>query len=59
MTQFIKRHKDCQLQLLNGLNSLGLELLVTDDTYRLPTVTAIKVPAGVEWKAVCDYAMKK
>lgn len=38
---------------------MGLELLVSDDKYRLPTVIAIKVPAGVDWKAVCEYAMKK
>lgn len=26
---------------------------------RLPCVTAIKVPVGVDWKQVADYAMTK
>lgn len=59
MSNFIKRHHDCSVKLKNGLISLGLELLVTDEKYRLPTVTTIKVPKGVDWKAVCECAMKK
>lgn len=58
MENFIKRHHDCSLKLKAGLISLGLELLVTDEKYRLPTVTSIKVPANVEWRSVCEYAMK-
>ncbi|KAJ6635526.1 Alanine--glyoxylate aminotransferase [Pseudolycoriella hygida] len=58
MSKFIKRHDDCSKQLKNGLLSLGLELLVSNEKWRLPTVTTIKVPTGVDWKAVCEYAMK-
>lgn len=56
---FIKRHQDCSVKLRDGLTALGLELLVSDEKYRLPTVTAIKVPTGVDWKGVSEYAMKK
>lgn len=59
MSNFIKRHYECSLRLKKGLQSLGLELFVTDEKYRLPTVTTIKVPSGVDWKAVCEYSMKK
>lgn len=38
---------------------MGLELFVERVTDRLPTVTAVKVPEGVDWKAISDYAMKK
>ncbi len=44
---------------LPGLTALGLELFVSDPSARLPTVTTIKVPQGVDWKAVVKYAMDK
>lgn len=38
---------------------MGLELFVEQTEARLPTVTTIKVPEGVDWKAVTTYAMQK
>lgn len=52
-------HKKCAEMLHEGLEKLGLELLVKDKAIRLPCVTGICVPAGVNWKDVTDYAMKK
>jgi len=53
-----RRHKLCADQLHTGLAHLGLELFVQDPNYRLPTVTTIKVPEGVNWQAVAGHCMK-
>ncbi|XP_064610359.1 LOW QUALITY PROTEIN: alanine--glyoxylate aminotransferase-like [Liolophura sinensis] len=45
--------------LYDGLERLGLELLVKDKSIQLPTVTGIKVPDDVNWKVVSDFAMKE
>ena len=54
-----RRHRLCADQLHTGLAQLGLELFVQDPNYRLPTVTTIKVPEGVNWQAVAGHCMKK
>lgn len=51
-------HKQCAEQLHEGIHKLGLQLLVKEKVYRNPCVTTIKVPEGVQWKDVTDYAMK-
>jgi len=51
-------HKACSQMLYKGLEELGLELQVTNEAIRNPCVTTIKVPDGVFWKDVADYAMK-
>ncbi|CAG5115113.1 unnamed protein product, partial [Candidula unifasciata] len=51
-------HRVCSELLYEGLEKLGLELLVKDKTIRNPCVTPVKVPQGVNWKDVVDYAMK-
>lgn len=38
---------------------MGLELFVKRVSDRLPTVTAVKVPPGVDWRAISNYAMKQ
>ena len=38
---------------------MGLELFVPKPCARAPTVTTIKVPSGLDWKAVTTYAMDK
>lgn len=38
---------------------MGLELFVSVPSSRTPTVTTVKVPEGVDWKAVTVYAMEK
>lgn len=55
----IARHKSAAERLYNGLTEMGLELFVERSENRLPTVTAIKVPTNVDWKAVSEFAMKK
>lgn len=55
----IIRHQQCAQRLYNGLQKLGLEPFIPDVNKRLPTVTSIRVPGNVNWKAVSLYAMQK
>jgi alanine-glyoxylate transaminase/serine-glyoxylate transaminase/serine-pyruvate transaminase len=43
-----QRHRNSQLALMAGLQALGIELFVPNDKDRLPTVTSVFVPKGVE-----------
>lgn len=43
-----KRHRENQLALVAGLEAMGLEPFVANPADRLPTVTAVKVPAGIQ-----------
>ena len=38
---------------------MGLELFVENPEDRLPTVTTVKVPEGVNWKDVASHMMYK
>ncbi|KAK3105138.1 hypothetical protein FSP39_018030 [Pinctada imbricata] len=51
-------HRHCVEELWEGIEKMGLQLLVKDKANRLPCVTGVKVPNGVNWKEVSDYAMK-
>ncbi|KAK3698015.1 hypothetical protein RRG08_064932 [Elysia crispata] len=51
------QHAACAELLYEGLDKMGLELLVQDKSVRNPCVTVIKVPEGVDWKKVSDHAM--
>ena len=42
-----------------GLQKIGLECFIAAPGDRNPTVTTIKVPEGVDWKEVTEYAMEK
>ena len=53
------RHEAVHKQLWAGLGAMGLEPFVEDPADRLCTVNTIKVPAGVDWAAVCKNAMDK
>lgn len=55
----VARHKSAAERLYSGLNKMGLDFFVERTEDRLPTVTAIKVPTNVDWKAVSEFAMKK
>ena len=46
-----ERHAECGVRLQKGLQDLGLELLVAAD-HRLPQLTTVRIPAGVEDAAV-------
>ncbi|KAF7280393.1 hypothetical protein GWI33_006086 [Rhynchophorus ferrugineus] len=54
----ITRHQECANILYDGLNKIGLELYIKDKCKRLPSVTSVKVPDEVNWRAVADFAMK-
>ena len=54
-----RRHRLCADHLHSGLKDLGLELFVANPAARLPTVTTIKVPEGINWQAVAGHCMKK
>ncbi|MGC2331582.1 MAG: alanine--glyoxylate aminotransferase family protein [Candidatus Acidiferrales bacterium] len=43
-----ERHRENQQALIAGVEAMGLELLVSNAADRLTTVTAIKIPAGLE-----------
>jgi alanine-glyoxylate transaminase/serine-glyoxylate transaminase/serine-pyruvate transaminase len=43
-----ERHRVNQLALIAGLEAMGLELLVKKPEERLPTVTAVVIPDGVD-----------
>ena len=46
-----ERHAECGRLLQDGLADLGLELLVAAD-HRLPQLTTVRIPAGVDDAAV-------
>lgn len=54
-----QRHQSVHEQLWDGLKEMGLEPFVEDPKDRLCTVNTIKVPAGVDWAAVCKNAMDR
>ncbi|CAI5989290.1 unnamed protein product [Closterium sp. NIES-64] len=54
-----QRHRSQAELLWAGLQELGLELFVEDHGSRLPTVTTVKVPEGVEWTKVTGHLMSK
>jgi alanine-glyoxylate transaminase / serine-glyoxylate transaminase / serine-pyruvate transaminase len=43
-----ERHRVNQLALIAGLEAMGLEMLVKNPADRLPTVTAVMIPAGID-----------
>jgi alanine-glyoxylate transaminase/serine-glyoxylate transaminase/serine-pyruvate transaminase len=43
-----ERHRQNQLALIAGLEAMGLEMLVKDPAERLPTVTAVMIPNGID-----------
>ena len=53
------RHEAVHKQLWEGLTAMGLEPYVANPEHRLVTVNTIKVPAGVDWAALCKNAMDK
>ena len=50
------RHKTNSELLWNGLEKIGLELHVIEDL-RLPTLTTVKIPEGVDGKAFTKYLL--
>ncbi|KAK2142089.1 hypothetical protein LSH36_997g01019 [Paralvinella palmiformis] len=59
LEQSWKRHAQCADMLYRGIEEMNLRFLVENKEFRLPTVTAVLVPAGVQWKNVSNYVMEK
>jgi aspartate aminotransferase-like enzyme len=52
------RHEACAAAARAGLGALGFELFA-DPRFASRTVTCVRIPAGVEWKALNAAAMKR
>uniref|UniRef100_A0A8C2UW42 Alanine--glyoxylate aminotransferase n=1 Tax=Chinchilla lanigera TaxID=34839 RepID=A0A8C2UW42_CHILA len=52
-----RRHREAMAYLHGRLQGLGLQLFVRDPAARLPTITAVVVPAGYNWRDIVDYVM--
>jgi alanine-glyoxylate transaminase/serine-glyoxylate transaminase/serine-pyruvate transaminase len=55
----IQKHARISEYFQSEVEKLGLEFYVENPVYRCPTVTSVKVPAGVNWMEVSKYAMQK
>lgn len=55
----MRRHAETAAYLQVGAQRMGLELYVKNPEHRMPTITAIKVPKGLDWKAVIEFAANK
>lgn len=55
----IQRHMECSFRLQKGVKALGLEMFVPEPSQRTATINTIKVPDGIDWKKVAEFAMKK
>lgn len=53
-----RRHRQCAEMLHAGLEDMGLTLFVDRPERRLPTVTPVRVPTGIDWKEVSLYVMQ-
>ena len=49
----LKRHEEAHLLLVDGLEEIGLQMLVDQDC-RLPSLNAIKIPEGID-----DFDIRK
>lgn len=52
------RHREVAEHFWKQLEAMGLELLV-DYKYRLPTLTTVKVPQGIDPKKVTTYILQR
>lgn len=52
---FRDRHTDNAQRLYEGLQNIGLELFVDNPEERLPSITSIRIPHGVNWPKVQNY----
>jgi alanine-glyoxylate transaminase/serine-glyoxylate transaminase/serine-pyruvate transaminase len=52
------RHREVAEVFWKQIEALGLEMLVAHD-YRLPTLTTIKVPPGIDSKKVVTYILER
>jgi len=55
----VMRHKNNAKYFYEALNSIGLEPFIENEAHRLPCLTTVKVPEGVDWKAVQGKLMAR
>lgn len=55
----IRRHQECSHRLQRGIEEMGMEMFIPNASDRLPTVNTVKIPVGVDWRKVAEYAMRK
>ncbi|EYC41920.1 hypothetical protein Y032_0551g3326 [Ancylostoma ceylanicum] len=55
----VHRHLENAKFLYEKLKEAGLECFVEKEKWRLPCLTTVKVPNGVDWKGVMDDMMKQ
>ncbi|KJH50654.1 aminotransferase, class V [Dictyocaulus viviparus] len=53
------RHEDNAKFLYQKLQEVGLQCFVEHEKWRLPCLTTVKVPDGVDWKGVIEEMMKR
>lgn len=53
-----RRHRDAAALLCRGLEAMGLELFAAEG-HRLPSLTTVRVPGGVDSKAVRSYLLER
>jgi alanine-glyoxylate transaminase/serine-glyoxylate transaminase/serine-pyruvate transaminase len=54
-----ERHRTNQLALITGLEAMGLDLLVKNPADRLPTVTAVMIPGGIDDEKVRNQLLNE
>lgn len=55
----IRRHIECSYRLQKGIESMGLEMFVPESSQRMSSINVVKIPNGVDWRRVSQYAMNK
>lgn len=59
LTKMWARHSRVSKKLHHGLEQLGFKLVVEDPKQRLPNVTTLWIPEGVNWIKACDWIMER
>jgi alanine-glyoxylate transaminase/serine-glyoxylate transaminase/serine-pyruvate transaminase len=54
-----QRHRETVALLYEGLNDLGLTLHVEAPEHRIPALTTVRIPEGVDGKAVCQTLLNQ
>ncbi|VDP46986.1 unnamed protein product [Heligmosomoides polygyrus] len=55
----VRRHAENAKFLYEKLKEAGLECFVEQEKWRLPCLTTVKVPPGVDWKGVMEEMMRQ
>lgn len=59
LDNFRDRHNDSAQRLYDGLQNIGLQLFVENPETRLPTITSVRIPDGVNWPKVSSYLIER